>query len=97
MPRPSARARRLVRNRRLPINIAAVGSVFVTTGKWSPGSTYAFVAQATPTFVWLMTAGIALQRHGNSRHRGDHDQARDVRAETQVRQRTLFHKPLREV
>ncbi|MCI3928095.1 hypothetical protein [Streptomyces sp. AN091965] len=48
------------------VNVAAVGSVFVTTGKWSPGSICALGLQAAPTFLWMATAGAVLQRRAQT-------------------------------
>lgn len=54
------------------INFAALLSVFVPTGPWSPGSVYFFLLQGGSTFGWLAITGFVLVRSASPSHGANH-------------------------
>lgn len=53
------------------LNVASVGSIFASTGPWSPGSLYTFGIQTGATYGWMAIAGAVLLRSVRAQPRGD--------------------------
>ncbi|MFF4410839.1 hypothetical protein [Streptomyces sp. NPDC001404] len=53
------------------INVGSAGSIFASTGPWSPGSSYTFGIQAGTTYAWMAIAGAALLRRTHTQPHGD--------------------------